>query len=112
MTSDYKGKFALTGLGLPNEMRELVKDDTVKEFALWDPEQLGYTIEVGENGVAIVGPPTRFNADNIDDCDFKPVVDSIPEPVRPCLRTDRADSGIVCTRPLVCGDRAQRDGTE
>ena len=26
--------------------------------------------EVGENGVVIVGPPTVFNADNIDDCDF------------------------------------------
>ncbi|MCU1542732.1 MAG: rhamnose transporter substrate-binding protein [Microbacteriaceae bacterium] len=97
-TSDYKGKVALTGLGLPNEMREFVKDDTVKEFALWDPAQLGYvaafagkalvdgditgaegdsfeagdlgTIEVGKDGVAIVGPPTRFNADNIDDYDF------------------------------------------
>lgn len=97
-TSDYKGKVALTGLGLPNEMREFVKDGTVQEFALWDPAQLGYVaafagkalvdgtitgaegdtfdagdlgeITVGENGVAIVGPPTRFNADNIDDYDF------------------------------------------
>ena len=97
-TSDYKGKVALTGLGLPNEMRSFVKDGTVQEFALWDPAQLGYVaafagkalldgtitgaegdtfdagtlgnITVGENGVAIVGPPTRFNADNIDDYDF------------------------------------------
>jgi rhamnose transport system substrate-binding protein len=97
-TSDYKGKVALTGLGLPNEMREFVKDGTVQEFALWDPAQLGYVaafagkalvdgtitgaegdtfdagdmgmITVGANGVAIVGPPTRFNADNIDEYDF------------------------------------------
>jgi len=97
-TSDYKGKVALTGLGLPNEMRSFVKDGTVSEFALWDPAQLGYVaafagkalvdgtitgaegdtfdagdlgeITVGANGVAIVGPPTRFNADNIDDYDF------------------------------------------
>jgi len=97
-TSEYKGKVALTGLGLPNEMREFVKDGTVTEFALWDPAQLGYvaafagkalvdgdiTGEVGEtfeagdmgertieeNGIVIVGPPTRFNADNIDDYDF------------------------------------------
>jgi rhamnose transport system substrate-binding protein len=97
-TSEYKGTVALTGLGLPNEMRSFVKDGTVTEFALWDPAQLGYVaafagkalvdgditgeegdtfeagelgeIEVGENGVAIVGPPTRFNADNIDDYDF------------------------------------------
>ncbi|RMB57811.1 rhamnose ABC transporter substrate-binding protein [Tessaracoccus antarcticus] len=97
-TSEYKGKVALTGLGLPNEMRSFVKDGTVKEFALWDPAQLGYvsayagkaladgTItgksgdkftagdmgerEVGENGIIIVGPPVRFNADNIDKYDF------------------------------------------
>ncbi|TQO19727.1 monosaccharide ABC transporter substrate-binding protein (CUT2 family) [Rhodoglobus vestalii] len=97
-TSDYKGQVALTGLGLPNEMREFVKDGTVQEFALWDPAQLGYVaafagkalfdgtitgaegdtfdagdmgeITVGENGVAIVGPPTRFNADNIDEYAF------------------------------------------
>ena len=97
-TSDYKGKVALTGLGLPNEMREFVKDGTVQEFALWDPAQLGYVaafagkalvdgtitgaegdtfdagdmgeITVGANGVAIVGPPTCFNADNIDEYDF------------------------------------------
>jgi rhamnose transport system substrate-binding protein len=97
-TSEYKGKVALTGLGLPNEMRPFVKDGTVTEFALWDPAQLGYVAayagkalndgtitgavgdtftagEMGERtveegGVVIVGPPTRFNADNIDDYDF------------------------------------------
>jgi rhamnose transport system substrate-binding protein len=97
-TSDYKGKVALTGLGLPNEMREFVKDGTVTEFALWDPAQLGYVAayagqalvdgtitgaegdtfeagelgekEVGADGIIIVGPPTKFNADNIDDYDF------------------------------------------
>lgn len=97
-TSQYKGKVHLTGLGLPNEMRQFVKDGTVKEFALWDPAQLGYVAAfaskalvdgtmtgavgdkftagdlgertVGEGGVVIVGPPTVFNADNIDDYDF------------------------------------------
>lgn len=97
-TSEYKGQVALTGLGLPNEMRPFVKDGTVTEFALWDPAQLGYvsafagqaladgTItgaegdtfeagelgerEVGADGIVIVGPPTVFNADNIDDYDF------------------------------------------
>lgn len=97
-TSEYKGKVALTGLGLPNEMRPFVKDGTVTEFALWDPAQLGYvaayagkaladgeisgavgdTFEAGElgerevvdGGIVIVGPPTVFNADNIDDYDF------------------------------------------
>jgi rhamnose transport system substrate-binding protein len=97
-TSEYKGKVALTGLGLPNEMRPFVKDGTVTEFALWDPAQLGYVAafagmaladgsitgeegetfeagdlgekEVGPDGTVIVGPPTVFNADNIDDYDF------------------------------------------
>ena len=97
-TSAYKGKVALTGLGLPNEMRPFVKDGTVKEFALWDPAQLGYVAafagkalvegkitgaagdtftagELGdrtveEGGVVIVGPPTVFNAENIDQYDF------------------------------------------
>lgn len=97
-TSAYKGKVALTGLGLPNEMRPFVKDGTVKEFALWDPAQLGYVAafagkalvegkitgapgdkftagELGdrtveEGGVVIVGPPTVFNAKNIDQYDF------------------------------------------
>ncbi|QIM19777.1 rhamnose ABC transporter substrate-binding protein [Leucobacter coleopterorum] len=97
-TSEYKGKVALTGLGLPNEMRPFVKDGTVTEFALWDPAQLGYVAafagmaldagtitgkegdkfeagdlgerKVGADGLVIVGPPTVFNKDNIDDYDF------------------------------------------
>jgi rhamnose transport system substrate-binding protein len=97
-TSAYKGKVALTGLGLPNEMRPFVKDGTVKEFALWDPAQLGYVAAfagqalvegkitgatgdkftagnlgdrtVEEGGKVIVGPPTVFNADNIDKYNF------------------------------------------
>jgi len=97
-TSDYKGKVFLTGLGLPNEMRSFVKDGTVKEFALWDPAQLGYVAAyagaaldsgaiksevgekftagnlgertIGENKTVVVGDPVRFNADNIDKYDF------------------------------------------
>lgn len=96
--SEYKGKVALTGLGTPNQMREYVKDGTVKAFALWDPEQLGYlaaytadalasgdiegkegdTFEagdlgeytVGADGVVVLGEPTVFDESNIDDFDF------------------------------------------
>ncbi|HWM21949.1 MAG TPA: substrate-binding domain-containing protein, partial [Ilumatobacteraceae bacterium] len=97
-SSPYKGKVALTGLGTPNQMRQFVKDGTVKEFALWDPAELGYlagyaaaalasgqisgaegeTFEagklgertIGKDGEVILGPPTVFNADNIGDYDF------------------------------------------
>src|SRR5256886_12712474 len=40
--SQYKGKVALTGLGLPSQMKAYVKDGTVKTFGLWDPAMLGY----------------------------------------------------------------------
>jgi len=70
----------------------------VTAFALWDPAQLGYVAAfagkaladgtitgaegdtftagdlgertVGTDGLVIVGPPTTFTADNIDDYDF------------------------------------------
>jgi rhamnose transport system substrate-binding protein len=97
-TSSYKGKVILTGLGLPNEMRQYVKDGTVKEFALWDPAKIGQaavyaakelvagtitgktgdtfkagslgTLKVGADSTVIVGGPTEFNAANIDKFNF------------------------------------------
>ena len=97
-SSPYKGKVKLTGLGTPNQMRQFVKDGTVAEFALWDPAELGYLAAyaaaalasgqisgaegekftagklgertIGKDGEVILGPPTTFNADNIDDYDF------------------------------------------
>jgi rhamnose transport system substrate-binding protein len=41
-TSPSKGKVALVGLGTPNQMRQFVKDGTVKAFALWNPSDVGY----------------------------------------------------------------------
>ncbi len=97
-TSEFKGKVALTGLGTPNQMRDYIKDGTVAEFALWNPEDLGYlaayaaqalvngdidgaegdTFEAGDLGeftvgadsTVLLGDPFRFNADNIDDFNF------------------------------------------
>jgi len=96
--SQYKGKVALTGLGTPNQMREFVKNGTVKSFALWSPADLGYLAayagaalasgmitgkegdtftagKLGEytvaaDGVVVLGPPTVFDAANIDQFNF------------------------------------------
>ncbi len=97
-TSEKKGKIALTGLGLPLQMKPYVLDGTVQEFALWDPGQLGYlaswaskaliegaitgkegdkfdagslgSYEVGADGVVLLGPPTVFDKNNIEDFNF------------------------------------------
>lgn len=97
-TSSSKGKVALTGLGTPNSMRKYVKDGTVKEFALWNPGDLGYlaayvanalvkgdisgkegdtfkagslgSYKVGADGVVLLGDPFKFNKGNIDKFNF------------------------------------------
>ncbi|MEU8815451.1 rhamnose ABC transporter substrate-binding protein [Actinoplanes sp. NPDC048796] len=97
-SSSYKGKVAVTGLGLPNQMREYVKNDTVKKFALWNPADIGYLAAyagtalasgqitgaegdkfkagklgeytVGKDGEIVLGPPTEFTAANIDQFNF------------------------------------------
>lgn len=96
--SEYKGRVALTGLGTPNQMREFVEDGTVESFALWNPADLGYLAAytgaalasgqitgkegekftagrlgeytIGADGVVVLGPPTVFDRDNIDQFDF------------------------------------------
>jgi len=40
--SKYKKKIVLTGLGLPSQMKTYVHNGTVKEFQLWNPDDLGY----------------------------------------------------------------------
>jgi rhamnose transport system substrate-binding protein len=97
-SSPKKGEVKVTGLGTPNQMRKFVKDGTVDEFALWVPKDVGYLAgqaaaalvsgritgaegekfeagrlgekAIGANGEILLGPPTRFNKDNIDDFDF------------------------------------------
>jgi len=97
-TSKAKGKVALTGLGTPNQMKEYVEDGTVKEFALWNPADLGYLAAYGAKAVitgeikgnegdkftagklgeytvgpdktVVLGDPFKFNKENIDQFDF------------------------------------------
>lgn len=92
------GQIALTGLGTPNQLRQFVKNGTIKAFELWDPGKLGYlayyvaalliqgkirgdigeqftagslgSYTIAENHVVLLGPPTVFNNSNIDQFNF------------------------------------------
>src|SRR5262249_53227700 len=92
------GKIALTGLGTPNVLRSYVKDGTITAFELWDIGHLSYlayyaaaaliqekitgkqtetftagslgAYTIGANGEVLLGPPTVFNAQNIDQFNF------------------------------------------
>jgi rhamnose transport system substrate-binding protein len=92
------GEVFVTGLGTPNQMRDYVKSGASPQFALWNPADLGYlaifaldalatgqmegspgdTFTAGKLGeytvlddsTVLLGPPTIFNADNIDDFNF------------------------------------------
>lgn len=89
----------VTGLGLPSEMRDFIKDGTVEAFQLWSPynegwlaahfavglengtmvNEVGSTFEVPNLGTITINEGnsintqsslTTFNADNIDDFNF------------------------------------------
>jgi rhamnose transport system substrate-binding protein len=92
------GTVQLTGLGTPNSLKAYVKDGTIKEFALWNVENLGYLTyyvaaklvsgdiqgatgesfsvptlgdyTIGDKNSIVLGPPQVFNADNIDQFNF------------------------------------------
>jgi rhamnose transport system substrate-binding protein len=50
--SKYKGKVHLTGLGLPSQMKKYVLDGTVKEFELWNPNDLGFLAAYAASAIA------------------------------------------------------------
>jgi len=88
------GEVYVTGLSLPNEMREYVEDGTVEKFVLWNPVDLGYlTVQVAarlaeeeiqpgsaefgrlqgvqvQGDEVLLGPPMIFDSENIDAYDF------------------------------------------
>jgi rhamnose transport system substrate-binding protein len=96
--ADKIGQVMVTGLGTPNQMREYVKSGAAPQFALWSPVDLGYLaiytlhaiasgeIEgvagdgfsggklgeytIADDGTVLLGAPTVFDIDNIDDFDF------------------------------------------
>ncbi|MFO0880515.1 MAG: substrate-binding domain-containing protein [Gemmataceae bacterium] len=89
------GKIAVTGVSTPRDMRDYVKDGTVKSFILWSPVDLGYltvhvcdlvrqgkmpetgTIEAGrlkkiqvKDREVLLGEPLKFTKENLDKYDF------------------------------------------
>jgi rhamnose transport system substrate-binding protein len=92
------GEVMVTGLGTPNQMREYVNSGASPAFALWNPSDLGYLAiytlhaiasgeiagepgdtfsggklgeyTIDEDGTVLLGLPTVFTAENIDDFDF------------------------------------------
>jgi rhamnose transport system substrate-binding protein len=89
-----QGKIQLTGLGLPSEMKQYIKDGTCLKMSLWNPIDLGYsatyiaaqivrgqikgtaaeamkvgrmgTITIGSGLVAVMSEPYVFDKSNID----------------------------------------------
>ncbi len=89
------GEVYVTGLGLPSEMAGAIKSGATKEFAIWNPIDLGYSatqiayrlvkgdtdgapgseieagrmgkIKVGDNGEAAMADPFVYNASNVEE---------------------------------------------
>jgi len=89
-----QGKVQLTGLGLPSEMKQYIKDGTCLKMSLWNPIDLGYSatyiaaqivrgkikgksgevmkvgrmgnITIGAGNVAVMSEPYVFDKSNID----------------------------------------------
>lgn len=92
--SGNAGKIQLTGLGLPSEMKQYIKNGTCLKMSLWNPIDLGYSatyiaaklvkgefkgaenesmkvgrmgnIVIGTGNVAVMSEPYVFDKDNID----------------------------------------------
>ncbi|MEX2112860.1 MAG: substrate-binding domain-containing protein [Pirellulales bacterium] len=92
--ADKTGEIFVTGLSLPNTMREYVEDGTVEKVVLWNPVDLGYLtvhaakmlrdgkLTAGQHqigrlddihvspGEVLLGPPLVFDRENINKYDF------------------------------------------
>jgi len=97
-TKKLAEKISVIGLGLPSQMKEFIKDGTVKQFQLWNPVDEGYLgayfsmalakgeveakegatfkagrlneFTIGKDAVIITGPPFTFDGSNIDNFSF------------------------------------------
>ena len=89
-------KVAVVGTALPNDSAPYLKSGALRVSTLWDPAKLGYltvalavmrlngeeitdgmevpnvgVIDVWDDGITVImGPPTDFTAENVDQFDF------------------------------------------
>jgi rhamnose transport system substrate-binding protein len=97
-SANAASRIQITGLGTPNQMRRFIENGTLKKFALWSPEDMGYlcgyiadgllkgTLKAepgvtfkagslgertfGEKNVVVVGSPVIFEKSNISKYNF------------------------------------------
>lgn len=73
-TSGKANSIAVTGLGMPNNLRKYVQTGSMKKFALWNPADMGYIgsyLLVGlTNGKIKPAPGGSFDAGTIKDRKF------------------------------------------
>jgi rhamnose transport system substrate-binding protein len=73
-------KITLTGLGLPSQMKQYVLDGTVKEFALWNPHDLGYLAAYAAAGLSSgtfkLEPGAKFTAGKLKEYTVLPAAGS------------------------------------
>ena len=82
---DLASKIVLTGLGLPSQMRDYIKDGTLKSFALWNPNDLGYLAGYAAaalaSGVYTITDGAKFTAGKLKEYTVSVPADGSPNVV-------------------------------
>ena len=83
--STHKDLAKGTGLGLPSRMRAYIKDGTLKSFALWNPNDLGYLAGYAAaslaSGVFTIKDGAKFTAGKLKDYTVSVPADGSPNVV-------------------------------
>jgi rhamnose transport system substrate-binding protein len=114
-SSSYKGKVAITGLGLPNQMRKYVKDGTVKKFALWNPADIGYLAAYAGAAMAsgqITGKEgDKFKAGKLGESSARRPSSPPPTSTSSISRAELTCATASSSRSAPSGWRSTRSGT-
>jgi rhamnose transport system substrate-binding protein len=74
-TMKAANRVQVTGMGMPKDMRQFVKNGTIKKFSLWDPVEMGYLAGrvAGEilSGKLTPAPGVSFKAGTLGSRTFK-----------------------------------------